>query len=188
MQKMEELYRHLLTMVGENPDREGLAKTPLRAAKAFQFLTKGYQEDIDALVNRALFHTDNKEMVVVRDIEMYSMCDHHLLPFIGKAHVGYIPDGKVIGLSKVARLVDAYARRLQIQETLTKQIAETIQKYTGALGVGVVIEAKHLCMMMRGVEKQNSVMTTSYLLGEIHEDPATRGEFFNLIRGCTHLS
>ena len=178
---MENLYRELLTKIGEDPDREGLRDTPRRAAKAFEFMMKGYKEDIDLLINNALFEADTKEMVVVRNIELYSMCEHHLLPFIGKCHVGYIPNKKVLGLSKVARIVDAYARRLQIQEKLTKQIAETIQKYTNALGTAVVIEAQHLCMMMRGVEKQNSIMTTSYVLGEFHEDTATRAEFLSLI-------
>lgn len=181
MPEMDELYRMLLLSIGEDPDRDGLRSTPKRAARAFQFLTKGYKEDINKLINNALFESDNKEMVVVKNIELYSMCEHHLLPFIGKAHVGYIPNGKVIGLSKIARLVDAFGRRLQIQENLTKQIAETIQEYTGALGVAVVIEAKHLCMMMRGVEKQNSAMMTSCLLGELHDDPATRSEFLHLI-------
>ncbi len=181
MPEMDELYRMLLMSVGEDPDRDGLKDTPKRAARAFQFLTKGYRESIDDLINNALFDSDNKEMVVVKNIELYSMCEHHLLPFIGKAHVGYIPNGKVLGLSKIARLVDFYGRRLQIQENLTKQIADTIQEYTGALGVAVVIEAQHLCMMMRGVEKQNSVMTTSCLLGELHDDPATRSEFLHLI-------
>lgn len=178
---MEDLYRQLLMKIGEDPDREGLRDTPRRAAKAFEFMMKGYKEDIDLLINNALFEADTKEMVVVRNIELYSMCEHHLLPFIGKCHVGYIPNDKVLGLSKVARIVDAYARRLQIQEKLTKQIAETIQRYTNALGTAVVIEAQHLCMMMRGVEKQNSIMTTSYVLGEFHEDNATRAEFFSLI-------
>jgi len=178
---MEELYRELMVSIGEDPTREGLVNTPKRAARAFEFLTKGYKEDIDALINNALFEADTSEMVVVRNIELYSMCEHHLLPFIGKAHVGYIPNKKVLGLSKVARVVDAFARRLQIQEKLTKQIAETIQQYTGALGVAVVIEAQHLCMMMRGVQKQNSIMTTSCVLGEFHEDTATRAEFFALI-------
>ena len=181
MQQMEELYRHLIKMAGEDPEREGLLKTPLRAAKAFQFLTKGYNENIDELINNALFQSDIREMVVVKNIEMYSMCEHHLLPFIGKCHVGYIPNGKVLGLSKVARLVDAFARRLQIQENLTRQIATTIRDYTNALGVGVVIEAQHLCMMMRGVEKQNSSMTTSCVLGEMHDDAETRAEFMTLI-------
>jgi len=178
---MENLYRELMVSIGEDPERDGLRDTPRRAAKAFQFLTKGYQEDIDAVINNALFESDTKEMVIVRNIELYSMCEHHLLPFIGKAHVAYIPKDKVLGLSKVARVVDAFARRLQIQEKLTKQIADTIQKYTDALGVAVVIEAQHLCMMMRGVQKQNSVMTTSCVLGEFHDDTATRAEFFSLI-------
>ncbi|MBN1213474.1 MAG: GTP cyclohydrolase I FolE [candidate division Zixibacteria bacterium] len=178
---MEQLYRHLIEMVGENPDREGLARTPYRAAKAFQFLMKGYQEDIPKLINNALFESDTKEMVIVKNIELYSMCEHHLLPFIGKCHVGYIPNGKVIGLSKIPRVVDAFARRLQIQENLTRQIAVTIQEHTNALGVACVIEAQHLCMMMRGVEKQNSVMTTSCVLGEMHDDPETRSEFMSLI-------
>jgi GTP cyclohydrolase I len=184
MLKMEELYRHLIASIGEDPDREGLRDTPRRAAQAFQFLTKGYREDIDKLVNNALFTADTNELIVVKNIELYSLCEHHLLPFIGKCHVGYIPNGKVLGLSKVARLVDAFARRLQIQEKLTKEIAETIQKYTNAVGVAVVIEAQHLCMMMRGVEKQNSVMTTSCVLGELHDHPETRAEFLNLI--CKH--
>jgi len=178
---MEDLYRELMVSIGEDPTREGLVNTPKRAARAFEFLTKGYKEDIDLLINNALFESDSSEMVVVRNIELYSICEHHLLPFIGKAHVGYIPNKKVLGLSKVARVVDAFARRLQIQEKLTKQIAETIQQYTGALGTAVVIEAQHLCMMMRGVQKQNSVMTTSCVLGEFHDDTATRAEFFSLI-------
>jgi len=181
MENMQDLYRNLLISIGENPDREGLAKTPERAAKAFQFLTKGYQQDISALVNNALFESDTRELIVVKNIELYSMCEHHLLPFIGKCHVGYIPQGKVIGLSKIPRIVDAFAQRLQIQENLTKQIADTVQKYTNAIGVGVVIEAQHLCMMMRGVEKQNSVMTTSCVLGELHDDAETRAEFLHLI-------
>jgi GTP cyclohydrolase I len=178
---LEELYHNMLSSIGENPDREGLKKTPVRAARAFEFLMKGYKEDIGAIVNNALFESDTRELVVVKNIELYSMCEHHLLPFFGKCHVGYIPDGKVLGLSKVARVVDAFGRRLQIQENLTRQIANTIQEFTGAIGVGVVIEAQHLCMMMRGVEKQNSVMLTSAMLGELHEDPATRAEFLHLI-------
>ncbi len=181
MENMQELYRRLLVSVGEDPNREGLRKTPERAARAFQFLTKGYKEDIDALINGALFESDTRELIVVKNIELYSMCEHHLLPFIGKCHVGYIPRGRVIGLSKIPRIVDAFARRLQIQENLTKQIADTVQKYTNAIGVGVVIEAQHLCMMMRGVEKQNSVMTTSCVLGELHDDAETRQEFLHLI-------
>lgn len=178
---LEDLYRNLITSIGEDPNREGLKKTPSRAATAFEFLMKGYREDIKTIVNNALFKSETRELVVVKNIELYSMCEHHLLPFFGKCHVGYIPDGKVLGLSKVARVVDAFGRRLQIQENLTRQIANTIQEVTDAIGVGVVIEAQHLCMMMRGVEKQNSVMVTSSMLGELHEDPATRAEFLHLI-------
>jgi len=178
---MEELYRKLIEGIGEDPDREGLRDTPKRAAEAFRYLTKGYKENIDKLIEGALFKTDTQEIVLVKNIELYSMCEHHLLPFIGKCHVAYIPNKKVLGVSKLARVVDMFARRLQIQEKLTRQIADTIQKYTEAHGVAVVIEAQHLCMMMRGVEKQNSVMTTSCVLGKFHEDAATRAEFFSLI-------
>ncbi len=176
------LYRQMITEVGEDVNREGLLNTPKRAAKALRFLCQGYEADIDRIVNGAVFESSAGEMVLVKDIELYSLCEHHLLPFIGKCHVAYIPDGKVIGLSKVARIVDVFARRLQIQEKLTSQIADCIQKYTEAKGVAVVIEARHLCMMMRGVEKQNSFMMTSCVKGEFHEDPATRAEFFSLIR------
>ncbi len=179
---MEELYKKLLEEVGEDINRDGLKSTPQRAAKAFKFLTKGYQEDIKKIINGALFPSDASEIVLVKDIELYSLCEHHLLPFIGKCHVAYIPNGKVLGLSKIARIVDVFARRLQIQEQLTRQIAETINEYTNAQGVAVVIEAKHLCMMMRGVEKQNSSMVTSCVLGEFHDDPSTRAEFFSLIK------
>ncbi|RKX19537.1 MAG: GTP cyclohydrolase I FolE [Candidatus Zixiibacteriota bacterium] len=179
---MEDLFKKLLINIGEDVNREGLLKTPQRAAKAYEFLTKGYREDVDKIINNAIFESDTSEMVVVKNIELYSMCEHHLLPFIGKCHVAYIPNGKVIGLSKIARIVEVFARRLQIQENLTHEIADTIQKYTDAVGVGVVIEAQHLCMMMRGVEKQNSVMTTSCILGEMHDDPSTRAEFFSLIK------
>ncbi|MCB2202259.1 GTP cyclohydrolase I FolE [bacterium] len=182
---LKEAYEQLLTGIGEDLAREGLRDTPKRAAKALEFLTQGYRADVTEIVNSAIFESDTSEMVVVKDIEMYSMCEHHLLPFFGKAHVAYIPNGKVIGLSKLARIVDVFARRLQIQENLTHQIADTILKHTDALGVGVVIEAQHLCMMMRGVQKQNSVMTTSCVLGEIHSDPSTRAEFFSLIRGIS---
>lgn len=181
-EKLSQLYRELITEIGEDVNRQGLANTPGRAARALMFLTKGYNEDVEKVVNDAIFEADTNEMVVVKDIELYSLCEHHLLPFIGRCHVGYIPDGKVIGLSKIARIVDVYARRLQIQEKLTKQIADTIMTATKATGVAVVIEAKHLCMMMRGVQKQNSVMTTSCVLGEFHEDNATRAEFMSLIR------
>lgn len=180
---MEDLFRQIIEKIGEDPEREGLVKTPHRAAKAFEFLTKGYREDLDKVINDAMFEAEETdEMVIVKNIELYSMCEHHLLPFIGKCHVGYIPSGKVIGLSKVARIVDVFARRLQIQEKLTHQIADTLMKYTNAKGVGVVIEAKHLCMMMRGVEKQNSVMTTSRMLGIFRDRQNTRQEFLSLIR------
>ena len=174
-------YREILVGLGENPEREGLLDTPKRAAKAMQYLCRGYEQSLDEIVNGALFASDNDEMVIVRNIELYSLCEHHLLPFIGKAHVAYIPNGKVLGLSKVARIVDMYARRLQIQENLSRQIAEAIEQVTGALGVAVVIEAQHMCMMMRGVEKQNSAMVTSVMLGEFRANPATRGEFLSLI-------
>ncbi len=179
---MEEFYKRILHHIGENPDRDGLIDTPRRAAKAFSYLTKGYHEDLDKIVNQAIFETSNDEMVIVKDIELYSLCEHHLLPFFGKCHVGYLPNGKVLGLSKIARIVDVFGRRLQIQENLTQQIAEAIQKYTNALGVGVVIEARHLCMMMRGVEKQNSEMITSCMLGAFRNDNSTRNEFLTLIK------
>lgn len=167
--------------MGENPDREGLKNTPERAARAMDFLTQGYQLSLDKVVNGALFESDSDEMIIVKDIELYSLCEHHLLPFIGKVHVAYLPKGKILGLSKVARIVDMYARRLQVQENLTKQIAESLLEVTQGSGVGVVIEAKHLCMMMRGVEKQNSVMTTSVMLGGFRNDRKTRSEFLSLI-------
>jgi GTP cyclohydrolase I len=179
---MEKLFRQILEAIGEDVNREGLQRTPQRAADAMRFLTKGYKEDVAKIVNEAVFKSDSNEMVLVKNIELYSMCEHHLLPFIGKCHVGYIPAGKVIGLSKVARIVDVFARRLQIQEKLTRQIATTIMEHTSAAGVAVVIEAQHLCMMMRGVEKQNSVMTTSCVLGVFHDDSSTRAEFMSLIR------
>lgn len=178
---MQELYKKIIQQIGENPEREGLVDTPERAANALLYLTKGYRESIDDIVNDALFETDMSEMVLVKDIELYSLCEHHLLPFIGKCHVGYLPNGKVLGLSKVARIVDFFARRLQMQEQLTQQIAECLAEVTGASGVGVIIEAKHLCMMMRGVEKQNSVMTTSVMLGTLREQAPTRMEFLSLI-------
>ncbi|MNF51820.1 GTP cyclohydrolase 1 [compost metagenome] len=174
-------YREILIGVGENPEREGLLDTPKRAAKAMQYLCHGYQKSLEEVVNGALFASDNDEMIIVKDVELYSLCEHHLLPFIGKAHVAYIPTGKVLGLSKVARIVDMYARRLQIQESLTRQIAEAIQEVTRAAGVAVVIEAQHMCMMMRGVEKQNSVMNTSVMLGTFRESGSTRQEFLQLI-------
>jgi len=178
---MEDSYKRIIEAVGEDPTREGLRDTPKRAAKAMAFLTHGYHQSLDDVVNNALFDSDTNEMVVVQNIELYSMCEHHMLPFIGKAHVAYLPTGKVLGLSKIARIVDMFARRLQIQENLSKEIAEAIQSVTNAAGVSVIIEAKHMCMMMRGVEKQNSVMRTSVMLGEFRDSPATRMEFMSLL-------
>jgi GTP cyclohydrolase I len=178
---MEENFSQIIEAVGEDLTREGLIDTPKRAAKAFKFLTHGYEKTLEEVLNGAIFTADSEDMVIVKDIELYSLCEHHLLPFIGKCHVGYLPQGKVLGLSKVARVVDMYARRLQIQERLTKQIADAIEQATGARGVAVVIEAKHLCMMMRGVEKQNSVMTTSAMKGIFRKEINTRSEFLNLI-------
>ena len=178
---MEQAFRTILVQVGEDPEREGLLDTPSRAAKAMEFLTKGYGETLESLVNEALFASDTSEMILVQDIELYSMCEHHMLPFIGKCHVAYLPTGRVLGLSKVARIVDMYARRLQIQENLTKQIAEAIHSVTGAAGVGVIIEAQHMCMMMRGVEKQNSMMKTSMMLGQFQADQSTRMEFLSIL-------
>jgi len=182
IERVSELVRQLLIEIGEAPDREGLLKTPERYARALQFLTSGYSKDIDHVINNAIFQSESNNMIICRDIELYSLCEHHMLPFFGKAHVGYIARKKVIGLSKLARIVDLYARRLQIQERLTAQIARAIMDYTEAEGVGVVLECRHLCMMMRGVEKQNSVMTTSSVLGSFHNDPITRHEFLQLIR------
>jgi len=179
--KLAQHYAGIIGSLGEDIGREGLLDTPKRAAKAMQYLCGGYGQTLEEVTNGALFSSDNSEMVLVKDIELYSLCEHHLLPFIGKAHVAYIPNGKVLGLSKVARIVEMYARRLQIQENLSRQIAESIEQVTGALGVAVVIEAKHMCMMMRGVEKQNSSMVTSVMLGEFRENAATRSEFLSLI-------
>jgi GTP cyclohydrolase I len=178
---MEEQFRSILEMIGEDPQRGGLLDTPARAAKAMSFLTRGYGETLEQVVNNALFDSDTSEMILVQDIELYSMCEHHMLPFIGRCHVAYVPTGKVLGLSKVARIVDMYARRLQIQENLTKQIAEAIQEVTEASGVGVIIEAQHMCMMMRGVAKQNSKMKTSVMLGSFRDNQITRMEFLSLI-------
>lgn len=178
---METYFKKIIETLGEDPNREGLVNTPKRAAKAIEFLTQGYHQSVEQVVNGALFESDNDEMIIVKDIELYSLCEHHLLPFIGKCHVAYIPKGKILGLSKVARIVDIFARRLQVQENLTKQIANTMMEVTKASGVGVIIEAKHLCMMMRGVEKQNSVMTTSVMLGGFREDRRTRAEFLSLV-------
>jgi GTP cyclohydrolase IA len=179
---LEQSFKNIIEKLGEDVSRDGLKDTPKRAAKAYQYLTRGYQQDLETVINGALFESTIREIVIVKDIELYSMCEHHMLPFIGKCHVGYIPDGKVLGLSKVARVVDHFARRLQIQENLTEQIAQTMMDVVGAKGVGVIIEAKHLCMMMRGVEKQNSVMTTSMMLGSFRDKDATRAEFLSLLK------
>ena len=178
----EELMKEILIRLGENPEREGLERTPARVHKAFEFLTRGYHEDPEALLKKALFTVSYDEMVIVKDVEMFSLCEHHMLPFFGKVHVAYIPNGKVIGLSKVPRLIEVFSRRLQIQERLTTQIAEIIQKVVQPQGVGVVIEARHLCMMMRGVEKQHSAAVTSSMLGCFREEQETRQEFLSLIR------
>lgn len=182
LDSLADSFREILEAVGEDISRQGLARTPLRAARAFEFLTQGYRQCVEDVVNNAIFDSDASEIILVKDIELYSMCEHHLLPFIGRAHVAYIPNGKVIGLSKVARIVDVFARRLQIQENLTTQIAESLMKCLEPSGVAVVVEAKHLCMMMRGVEKQNSVMKTSCLLGTFKEDARTRSEFLSLLK------
>jgi len=178
----EELVREMLVRLGEDPEREGLLRTPERVKKAFEFLTRGYNEDPEALIKNALFTVTYDEMVIVKDVEVFSLCEHHMLPFFGKVHVAYIPNGKVIGLSKIPRLIEIFSRRLQIQERLTTQIAETIQKVVQPQGVGVVIEARHLCMMMRGVEKQHSAAVTSSMLGCFRDEQETRTEFLSLIR------
>lgn len=179
---MEESWAKIIESIGEDLERPGLVDTPKRAAKAFAFLTRGYKQSVEEVVNEALFPSESSEMILVQDVEMYSLCEHHLLPFIGKCHVAYIPTGKVLGLSKVARIVDVFARRLQIQESLTTQVAETIMDVTNAQGVGVIIEAQHMCMMMRGVEKQNSVMKTSAMLGTFRSEQKTRDEFLSLLQ------
>ena len=176
-------YRQIIAGIGEDVDRDGLRDTPLRAARALAYLTRGYGQSLDEVVNGAVFDSSNDEMVIVKDIEVYSLCEHHLRPFLGKCHVAYLPTGKVIGLSKVARIVDMFASRLQIQENLTSQIAEAVNEMTHPRGVGVVVEAKHLCMMMRGVQKQNSVMTTSMMIGTFRTDHRTRSEFLGLVSG-----
>ena len=178
---IEQAYRDLLEAIGENPERQGLTKTPARAARALEFLTQGYRQSVAEIVNDAIYDSDASEIILVKDIELYSMCEHHLLPFIGRAHVAYIPNGKVIGLSKMARMVDVFARRLQIQENLTTQVADALMDVLSPEGVAVVIEAKHLCMMMRGVEKQNSIMKTSCLLGCFKDSATTRSEFLSLL-------
>jgi len=178
---MNELYKDLLSRIGENPDREGLLDTPDRAAKAMEFLTRGYRQKLEDVINDAVFTVEDNHMIIVKDIELYSLCEHHMLPFFGKCHIGYIPEGKVLGVSKLARIVDLFARRLQIQERLTNQVASSLMETIAPEGVGVVIEAQHLCMMMRGVEKQNSCMVTSAMLGSFRREQSTRNEFLKLI-------
>ena len=179
---MNELYKQLLVKIGEDPEREGVLNTPDRAAKAMDFLTKGYRQKLEDVVNNAVFTVEDNHMVIVKDIELYSLCEHHMLPFFGKCHIGYIPEGKVLGVSKLGRIVDLFARRLQIQERLTNQVANSIMETLAPEGVGVVIEAQHLCMMMRGVEKQNSSMITSAMLGSFRNQSTTRNEFLQLIK------
>ncbi len=181
-QTMEALVAEQLKLIGENPKREGLLRTPHRVAKAMEFFTSGYKRDIASVLNGAIFNEQYSEMVIVKDIDFFSMCEHHMLPFFGRAHVAYIPDGKIVGLSKIPRIVDVFARRLQVQERLTRQIADTLYEYLHPVGVGVVIEARHMCMMMRGVEKQNSLATTSAMLGVFRDDVKTRQEFLELTK------
>ena len=178
---MDDHFLHLIEAIGEDPGREGLARTPHRAAEAFRFLTRGYRQDLETVVNKAIFESECSDMIILKDIEIYSMCEHHLLPFFGKCHIGYIPNEKIIGVSKLARIADMYARRLQLQERLSREIANAIAHTLHPYGVGVVIEAQHLCAMMRGVEKQNSIMTTSTMLGCFEKYQRTRLEFLRLI-------
>ena len=178
---IEQLTVDLLNAIGEDPNREGLLRTPLRVAKAWDFFSKGYTQSLDEIVNNALFSEDNKDMVVVRDVEFYSLCEHHLIPFFGKAHVAYIPNGKVIGLSKIPRIIDMFSRRLQVQERLTRQISETIKDVLNPVGVAVIMEGQHMCMQMRGVQKQSSFTTTSSMLGKFRESDRTRSEFMSII-------
>ena len=184
--RLKDVYTDVLSDIGEDPSREGLIKTPERVAKALQFLTKGYQENPDEILKSALFHEDYSEMVIVKDIEVYSQCEHHMLPFFGKAHVAYIPDGTIVGLSKIPRIVDAYARRLQVQERLTLEIRDCIQRTLNPKGVAVVLECSHMCMQMRGVQKQNSTTTSSAFTGLFLKNDSTRKEFINLIQARLH--
>ena len=182
-ERVEEMYREILAFVGEDPNREGLLRTPHRVAEALKFLTSGYQQDVPTLLNGAIFQEDYDDMVVVKDIEFYSQCEHHLLPFFGKAHVAYIPNGRIVGLSKIPRLVDMFSRRLQVQERLTTQIAEALEEALQPKGVAVVLEGAHTCMRMRGVQKQESSMVTSHVMGAFRTDRATRQEFMALVKG-----
>ena len=181
---MQELIHDLLVKIGEDPEREGLIKTPERVERSWKFLTRGYTQDLQTVVNGALFEAESDDMVIVKDIEFFSMCEHHLLPFFGRCHVGYIPNGKIIGVSKVARIVDMFSRRLQVQERLTREISSALEEILDARGVGVVMEARHLCMQMRGVEKQNSIMTSSSMLGSFRSDSRSRAEFLRLIKSA----
>jgi GTP cyclohydrolase I len=183
IERVAALVKELLVEFGEDPNREGLLATPRRVADSWAFLTNGYRMDLDKIINNAVFESEANNMIIARDIEVYSLCEHHMLPFFGRCHIGYIARKHVIGVSKLARITDFYARRLQIQERLTSQIAKAVKEAVDAIGVGVVMECRHLCMMMRGVEKQNSVMTTSSVLGEMHSDASSRSEFLNLLRG-----
>ena len=178
---LEQLTRNLLKEIGENPDREGLVRTPSRVAKSWEFFSKGYNQKLEDIINNAIFEEDAKDMVIVRDVEFFSLCEHHLLPFFGKAHVGYIPNGKVIGLSKIPRIIDMFSRRLQVQERLTHQVAEVLQDVLNPIGVAVVMEGRHMCMQMRGVEKQNSFASTSAMLGQFRKSSETRSEFLSII-------
>ena len=178
---LEQITRKLLKEIGENPDREGLVRTPSRVAKSWEFFSKGYNQNLDDIINNAIFEEDAKDMVIVRDVEFFSLCEHHLLPFFGKAHVGYIPNGKVVGLSKIPRIIDMFSRRLQVQERLTHQVAEALQDVLNPIGVAVVMEGRHMCMQMRGVEKQNSFASTSAMLGQFRKSSETRSEFLSII-------
>ena len=179
--QLEKITRNLIETIGEDPSREGLLKTPKRVAKSWEYFSEGYRTDLDNIINEAVFHEDCSEMVVVRDIEFFSMCEHHMIPFFGRAHVGYLPNGKVIGLSKIPRIVDMFSRRLQLQERLTSQVANTLEEVLNPIGVAVVMEGRHLCMQMRGVEKQNSYASTSAMLGQFRKSAETRAEFLSII-------
>ena len=179
--QLEKITRNLIETIGEDPNREGLLKTPKRVAKSWEYFSEGYRADLDNIINEAVFHEDCSEMVVVRDIEFFSMCEHHMIPFFGRAHVGYLPNGKVIGLSKIPRIVDMFSRRLQLQERLTSQVANTLEEVLKPIGVAVVMEGRHLCMQMRGVEKQNSYASTSAMLGQFRKSAETRAEFLSII-------